>query len=102
MAEFLAKVAKLAVADGPTRVDLKTLTNPLGYPVVGARFHHHATYGTSVIVDLDVANEKSMAFLPKRFGTSMNQMDIDQLASGQYRIRVTGVTNGSPVVEIFK
>lgn len=102
MADFASKLNKLVVVEGPPRANLTELTDEAGYTILAARFHVHPTYGTSVIVDLMINGEKAMAFLPKRFGRTLNQQEVDTIGNGQYKLRVTGVTNKSPNVVIFK
>lgn len=102
MADFSAKLNKLQVVEGPPRADLTKLTSSEGYPILAARFHCHAKYGTSVIIDVNVDGEPKVAFLPKRFARSLNQEEVDLLASGGYRIKCTGITNKSPDIVIFK
>lgn len=102
MADFLHKLNKLQKVEGPPRVDLTTLTAAEGYLVMKARFHTHETFGTSIIVDLMVGEQPMVGFLPKRFALSLCQRDLDELSSGSFRLRCTGVTNKSPDITFFK
>lgn len=102
MADFANKLNTLQVVEGPPRADLTKLTDPAGYLIKSARFHHHHQFGVSIIVDLLVNGEDKIAFLPKRFARTLCQAEVDLLCTGDYKLRSNGVVNKSPVIDIFK
>lgn len=102
MSDFMAKLNKLEVTEGPPRAAITDLTHANGYPIVKGRFHVHPQYGTSVILDILIDSKPFVVFLPKRFAMTLSQADVDRLSEGGFRIKCTGVTNKSPNVKIYQ
>ncbi|XP_054277124.1 uncharacterized protein LOC128996030 isoform X1 [Macrosteles quadrilineatus] len=101
MSDLRAKLDKLEAVEGPSRIPMTELTNTDGYIITAARLHSHAQYGTSVILEVLVGNVVKMVFYQSA-SDKLSQSDVDALASGNYRVKCTGITKRSPNAVKFK
>lgn len=96
------KLNTLSEVTGPERISLLELTDAAGYRITAARQYLHATFGPTVIIEINFKEDERLCFLPKRYGLSLSPADIADLGGGEYRIKCTGVKNNSPILDIFK